>query len=176
MAELSSPQDKFFRYIDDTSSSTVHKSLDELQEYIQEAGPFDAIMAFSEAAGLAAALLMRYQHRDALEAALNPLVKFAVFFSGGVNETIWEVLRDNIGEEKIGIPTANFWGELEGEGVWGMVGEQAGKAVYERCNADTRDMYIHTGGHEVPGGRMIMDVRGCVGVIRKTLDKVFVAM
>lgn len=82
-----------------------------------EDGPFDGVMAFSQGAGLAPSLLIHQMQKDAYEARLHPLFRYAVFFSGGVpkdpraerGEGSTRLMWWEDDGEVIGIPTLHVW-------------------------------------------------------------------
>ncbi|KAF2442433.1 hypothetical protein P171DRAFT_364046 [Karstenula rhodostoma CBS 690.94] len=70
------PEDDFFVYYVPTSAPTILKAVDDLQHYLEQDGPFDAILAFSQGCGLAATWCYRAQQSQHV-----PL-KGIIFFSG----------------------------------------------------------------------------------------------
>lgn len=58
--------DEYFAYFDQDSASSITKALDDLESYIASADkPFDAVMGFSQGAGLAAMYMIRDQLQKA---------------------------------------------------------------------------------------------------------------
>ena len=70
-----SPSDEFLQYADDASSDSCLRALLDLEAYIEEDGPFDGVMAFSQGAGLAASLLIRQTQQDRQLAQRNPVFR-----------------------------------------------------------------------------------------------------
>lgn len=98
-------------------------------------------------------------------------LKCAVFFSGGVPVAYDALLRGEIRAmelaaegEIISIPTANIWGSQDA--LW----PGRALALSEMCSSNVRTVYIHEGGHEVPGSKSKTAVTGVVHAIRKTID------
>lgn len=67
--------------------------------------------------------------------------------------------------EIISIPTAHVWGSQDT--LW----PGRALALSEICSSNMRTVYIHDGGHEVPGSKSKAAVTGTVHAIRKTIDQ-----
>ena len=112
-----SASDNFLQYVDEQSEESCRKALSDLERYIVEDGPFGGVMAFSQGAGLAPSLLIHQMQKDAYEACLHPLFRYAVFFSGGVpkdpraerGEGSTRLMWWEDDGELIGIPTLHVW-------------------------------------------------------------------
>lgn len=96
---------------------------------------------------------------------------FAVFLSGDVPVAYDALLRGEIREmelltgwEIISIPTANIWGSQDA--LW----PGRALALSEMCSSNVRTVYLHDGGHEVPGSKPMAALTGVVQAIRKTID------
>lgn len=164
---LTHHEDEFFRYIDPESvKESGLAALNDLEALIHDAGPFDALLAFSEGAGLAASLLIRRARHDAASGALLPLIKCAVFFSGGVprDPETGRLMSAEEDGEVINVPTAHIWGKND------TLYPSFGPVLSTLCTTNTREVFIHDGGHMVPGARDADAVRGCIAVIRKTVE------
>lgn len=95
----------------------------------------------------------------------------AVFLSGDVPVAYDALLRGEIREmelltgwEIISIPTANIWGSQDT--LW----PGRALALSEMCSSNVRTVYLHDGGHEVPGSKSMAALTGVVQAIRKTID------
>lgn len=100
---------------------------------------------------------------------LGPL-KCAVFFSGlrGVNydsllQGTLQRLEGSYG--LIRLPTAHIWGKNDWR--WSKESE----ALSGACEENTRSVYIHKGGHEVPGPRLEDSMIETLKMIRRTIDR-----
>jgi pimeloyl-ACP methyl ester carboxylesterase len=173
-----SPHDEFFSYLDPTSTSSCKTALDDLESYIATEGPFDGIMAFSQGAGLAASLMIRhnlhrrqYQQNQPKEQQPPPF-KIAIFFFGGVPGDPLAIERGEIcmcdyenNREIIDVPTAHIWGRNDGEYP------TFGPVLSWLCKGEVRSVFVHEGGHEIPGLRDREGVGSAVGVIRRTVER-----
>lgn len=169
------PGDTYFGYFDTTSAEDFRKAIDAFDAYILDEGPFDGVIAFSQGALLTSTLLAR-KEKDSSKTERNGMMKrpfkCAVFFSGGVPVAYDALLRGEIRTmelttegEIISIPTAHVWGSQDT--LW----PGRALALSEMCSSNMRTVYIHDGGHEVPGSKSKAAVTGTVHVIRKTIDQ-----
>ena len=165
-----SQSDEFLEYVDVSSQESCQKGLQDLDAYVEEEGPFDGVMAFSQGAGLAAALIVPRQRH----ARLDPPFKCAIFFSGGIPEDPSALLNDNESrslmhyeefEELIEIPTVHIWGR--NDDIYPMFGPVLSKL----CKAAEREELVHEGGHEIPGAKDTRTVEVAVKLINRTLER-----
>jgi len=167
-----SADDEFFRYIDERSSANCFTVLADLDAYIVEAGPFDGVMAFSEGAALAASLLIQRLQKNPGQQQLYPVFRCAVFFCAGVPR---DLLRGPSVEtrlmdfeqdgELIEIPTAHIWGEND------RLYPSFGPVLCRLCKEDSRAVYVHKGGHEIPGPKDAFAVDHSVRVIKRAIER-----
>ena len=156
--------------MDKISPQNTIDVLDDLEAYIAEEGPFDGVMGFSEGAALAAMLMIRKSRQDHVAQHVKPLFKCAVFFGGGVpaDPTALEhgefrlLDSESIGEP-ISVPTAHIWGKNDREYP------TFGPVLSQLCKADSRSVFIHEGGHEVPGSRDRASVISAAQIIRRVI-------
>ncbi|KAF2177056.1 hypothetical protein K469DRAFT_677761 [Zopfia rhizophila CBS 207.26] len=151
LVNLSDPSEQHYAYYDITSPSSFVTAVDDLEAYIAAEGPFDGVIAYSHGAGLAAMLLVRRQH---LAPSAPPLFRVAILFSPiSVYDPVAYAQRgevrvlDSVGEggaPAINIPTVMVYGEGDPR-----KGECEG--VRNICNQECLWVYVHEGGHEVPG-------------------------
>ena len=129
-----------------------------LKEYVKCQGPFDAILAFSLGATIAAAFI-------ALSG--TDYFKCAIFISGGsppISERLraqfTSVQRDGV----ITIPTGHILGLQDGAFA-------AGVELSELCSRNNRLVMEHSGGHEVPKGEKALAdmIRLVNGVVTRAL-------
>lgn len=166
----SSDSDDYFAYFDPQTPTTFVTALDNLEAFISQNGPYDAVLAYSHGAQLVASMLARLHTRSPLA---QPF-KCAVFLSGGIP---YELVTLSSGVEKISfispeereslihIPTANIWGGRD------VLYPGHSKVLSKLCRADWNTEFVHTGGHEIPGAKTKNDLLGCVKAIQKTMDK-----
>ncbi|CAI7646617.1 unnamed protein product [Penicillium glandicola] len=157
--------DEYFSYHNYTMED-MNKALNDLQTYIDEEGPFDGAIGFSQGAGLIATYLLRWSY----ERPGDPLpFKCAIFFSGGspidpmalgAGTLQWMKTSDS----QISLPTAHMWGAKD------HLHEDA-ERLFAICDDRKRTIYLHSQGHEIPSPKAKEDVQGCVRVIRRTIEK-----
>ena len=162
---------EYFQYFDINSASSALKALNDLDAYIEAEGPYDAVLAFSQGAALAATLMIRKLRQNPVEQHLSPLFKCGVFISGGIPADYGGLLDGKIrllshaeDGELIPVPTANIWGQDEGE----FSGNS--KQLAGLCQSQGRVIFIHKGGHEVPGSRSRDAVTASVNAVRRTIQ------
>ncbi|KAK4200775.1 serine hydrolase FSH [Triangularia verruculosa] len=161
---VASATDRFFCYADFDDLPSCLAALDQLDTYVQEEGPFDGLMAFSQGATIAATYLAnksRYNEPSPFKCAV-------LFSAGGVFDV--ELLKKGVvspltaetAGEIIRIPTAHIWGVNDS-----MVESGTVSAV---CEAGKREVYVHDGGHEIPAVRSPVQVKACVRVLRRVIS------
>ncbi|KAJ5333682.1 uncharacterized protein N7506_007465 [Penicillium brevicompactum] len=160
--------DQGFSYFDPESVSASLQAVHDLETLIEEDGPYDAVLAFSQGMMLACTLLMHLVQEK------KPLpVKCAVFFSPRMAPLNYVDLQSgafteidaNVVTDVIEIPTALVWGSRD---------PCAGKAVELKkiFQSDTLSTVVHEGSHEVPGYAFKDALMQAVKVIRRTIDLV----
>lgn len=97
-----------------------------------------------------------------------------MFFSGGIPLILGEeeggydsvrfANRENDGV-LLALPTANIWGR--NDRLWPGTSE----LLNSLCEEEMRSVFIHEGGHEIPGVRTKDDVLGAVKAIRRAVDR-----
>lgn len=160
-----STADEFFSYVDIQDISSWAKALDQLEEYLAVEGPFDGVFAFSQGAQLAATYIV---HKTRQSPQSNPIFKCAVFFSAGMaydpdqlQQKTDRPLSHAVDGEVIRIPTAH---------IWGCNDSSSGEQVSGICASECKEIYVHDGGHEIPGARMSVAVRSIVRAIRRVVS------
>lgn len=101
----------------------------------------------------------------------DPLFKCAVLFSPAMMPVDYKALQEgefrtlNVATdgEIIDIPTAHIWGS---DDHWTATGRELSRM----CKANGRSVFIHDGGHEVPGPGSKVAVTRTVNVIRRAVD------
>ncbi|MCJ1352681.1 MAG: hypothetical protein MMC33_002665 [Icmadophila ericetorum] len=168
---IASKDDDFYAYLDETNVEGCLEALDDLETYIMKEGPFDGVMAFSAGAGFIASLMIRRRRQNPTREHLNPLFKCAIFFSGGVpgelsvdGSKIGLLSFDTDGE-LIEIPTAHIWGAND------QLYPTFGPVLSKLCKKETRAVFIHDGGHELPASEDKQAVGKSLEVIGTTIER-----
>ncbi|KAK7745869.1 hypothetical protein SLS53_002587 [Cytospora paraplurivora] len=169
---IASPNEEYLQYGDQTSPESYFKALSDLEKFVEEEGPFDGVMAFSQGAGLAAALLIHQLQRAPREAKLRPVFRCAIFFCGGVPEdpsAVYGAARRLMSFEEDGeviqIPTAHIWGAHD------HTYPTFGPVLSKLCSSSQRADFIHHGGHEIPGPRDPDGVLNAVRAIQRAIQR-----
>ncbi|KAK4068809.1 uncharacterized protein Triagg1_7169 [Trichoderma aggressivum f. europaeum] len=149
----------FYTYYDPREADTIVEAEDQLLEMLREReGQFDGILAFSESAALAAALIIRHARENPFKA--EGLFRFAIFICGLApfdHETLGvaggplaskpaRVKPDDkksAEEHLINIPTYHVMGSEDELYPYGL-------ALYNCCDPEMAIKTIHRGGHEIP--------------------------
>ena len=165
---ISSPNESFFTYYDETSVASCLEALDDLEAYIFSAGPFDGVMAFSAGGILASTLIVRNAQQHTL-----PKFGCAIFFCGGGPCDPSALARGEViplsyalNGEVISIPTAHIWGANDPRN------HTYGPTLSELCRTQLKSVFVHEGGHEVPGARDRVALSKAVACVRNTVDKI----
>ena len=145
--------------------------MSDIDDYIEAEGPFDAVMAFSQGAIVAATYIVHKAQQDAEQQDTRPPFKFAVFFSGGapidlvaLKEGSWRVMNAEADGEVVHIPTVNVWGASEvNDPTWGP-------PLGGVCEAKLRQVIVHPGVHEIPTTKNKASLMSTVDAIRKTIS------
>jgi predicted esterase len=108
---------------------------------MEDEGPFDAVLGFSQGAGLAASLILRHQHEKPVEL---PLFKTAVFICAFLpSSRDLKLAVDFDAADKITIPTVHIVGQKD---PWYSLGI----ALMQLCEESLTKFYDHQMGHEIP--------------------------
>ncbi|CAJ2500891.1 Uu.00g037440.m01.CDS01 [Anthostomella pinea] len=67
--------------------------------------------------------------------------------------------------EPIGIPTAHIWGANDN------LYPTFGPGLSKLCRSDLRDVFIHDGGHEIPGPKDQQAVLEAVQIINRAIER-----
>lgn len=170
LAQYFPASDECFAYFNPAEPSTFTTALDNLEAFIEQEGPFDAILGYSHGAQLAASMLARANMKNQPD---RP-IKCAFFLSGGIPYTREQRGADGVSEiyyldpnkngTPVDLPTAHIWGENDTTHPGTSV------VLSELCKPEWRAISIHGGGHEIPGASSREYLIGAVKVIRKTVD------
>ncbi|KAJ9142374.1 Serine hydrolase FSH [Pleurostoma richardsiae] len=127
--------------------ATAHKSTENAMKYLirimEERGPFDGIIGYSEGAIVAATLLLHEQRRA--KKGIQPMLKYAIFFAGWppVDPESHVMVLSDESEEMINIPTCHIIGSLDPYLHGSM-------ALFNVCDPDTAYLFDHAKGHTLP--------------------------
>ena len=133
-----------------------------LYDIIDDEGPFEGVLGFSQGAGLAASLLFEQAMQPDPERP-EPLFKFAVFIGGTQPWDIYSPTSE-YGKElqplrpvyaakytaRINIPTAHIMGRKD-------IFREGAKSLLALCDARKAKVYDHQGSHMVPRGKTAME-------------------
>ncbi|KAK3925363.1 Esterase OVCA2 [Frankliniella fusca] len=111
------------------------ESVDRVDEYLQERGPFDGILGFSQGACFLSLLCCLQQ-----QGKLKGTFKFAIFASGYLSRC---VAHQNLYNETLSLPTLHVFGESDT-----VIPEEMSKALVDFC--EEKQIILHPGGHYMP--------------------------
>ena len=69
-----------------------------------------------------------------------------------------------VDSEVIDVSTAHMWDNTDN------LGPSLGPVLSRLCKADMKEIYIHNGGHMIPGAGDVEAVKNCVSVMMKTTE------
>lgn len=162
--------DAYFDYFDHHSTESIRTALTQLGTFVASEGPYDAVLAYSHGAALAATFLIEHFK---LQPTVAPPFRCAIFLSGGIplilggeegNNSVRFANRETDGV-LLALPVANIWGQKD------QLYPGMSEALNSLCNEKLGEVFVHDGGHEVPGVRAKDDVLGAVKAIRRTVDR-----
>lgn len=169
--EILAPEtnDTFLSWIDEGNAQNTLNALNEFDAYMEESESFDGVIAFSQAAGFVASYMIRQLRKaDSMHTLVTPPFKCAIFLcsapetQGGEFSRFLDPVLD---KHRIQIPTAHIWGrndiQVQGPGSW----------LVDLCAKDGAEVFIHDGGHEVPGIKMPDALRATVRTVQKTIER-----
>ena len=143
--------DQYFAYFDSNSISSIRMAVDDLKDYIKSQGPYDAVLAFSQGATLAALLILDHLKDNPIDH--TPAFKCGIFICGGrpraFDGGVYRNLSSDIDGEVITIPTVHIFGSGDIEHYSDSL------ELSKLCDSQTRETLDHRGGHEVPRGPKI---------------------
>jgi len=171
LQDITSSADEFFAYTDnDNIKESCDDALDLLDAYLEAEGPFDGVLAFSQGASIVATYIARRLRQNPELERTNPAFKCAIFFSASSVFSIEDLRRGELREmtgdvdgEIIHIPTAHIWGSKDKR-------NNEAVDVSTLCAANVREIYVHDGGHEVPGAGSKIAVKSCVHTMRRVIS------
>lgn len=138
---------------------TIDQALDSVRQSVQENGPYDGVLGFSQGAGFAGILCQNIHKLDdsADYKQKNKPLKFGIFYSGFRVKP--EALQFYY-TPPISVPTLHILGTLDT-----VVSEERSMALYNACEDNARTLITHPGGHFVPNSKPM--VAAVVNYIKK---------
>lgn len=172
MELFAGPEDEFLQYVDYNSTESCVKALHDLEKLVDEEGPFDGVMCFSLGATAAASLIVHKLVKDPQKERLQPTFRCAIFFCGGIPEVIStgdrierRTLSFEADGEVIDLPTAHIWGAND------QLYPTFGVTLSQLCNKDKRSVFVHHGGHEIPGPKDPESLQQAIRIIKRTIAR-----
>jgi hypothetical protein len=160
--------DDCFQYFDVEDLSSGQRALDELENFIAAEGPFDGVIGFSQGASLAATLMVQRSRKDPVGEAAHPVFKCAIFLGASLpcdpvllKSGHLRFLSSEVDGEVIRVPTTHIWGHHDTSFHPPLLAQL--------CNSTQRQIYVHAGGHGIPGAQMTEDLRECVRVMKRSI-------
>ncbi|TVY82151.1 Esterase FUS5 [Lachnellula suecica] len=126
---------------------SAQQAMDYLYQIMEEDGPFDGIIGYSEGATVAATLLLHEQQRLEMEGR-EPMFKCAIFFAGWppMSPELDRIVLADESDLTITIPTCHIIGSLDPY-LAGSI------ALYNICEMDNAYLFDHAKGHTLPRDR-----------------------
>ncbi|SPN99926.1 related to DUF341 family oxidoreductase [Cephalotrichum gorgonifer] len=157
----------------DTDQAIPTANLDAAMEYIdeivEEDGPFNGILGFSQGATMAFCYL---HHRLRMRPFDPPFIPFAcaIFISASGTAKDQSTLVEYIGStgRNITIPTLHVYGKQD-------VDSEAAMTMYEHCKAGDSEFVLHPHGHAIPTDAESVQriVQAIKAVERKSATRIF---
>jgi predicted esterase len=137
---------------------SVMGAIEFLYSYLEDEGPFDGILGFSQGATLACGLLLYHASQNP-QAPAQALFKFAVFFSAAALAEIKGVRIGATGQATLlGIPSLHVCGRADP-----MLSESL--SLMHLCESGTATLIMHKLGHTIPRDR------AAIGLIIDAVEK-----
>ncbi|KAK2611357.1 hypothetical protein N8I77_004702 [Diaporthe amygdali] len=174
--------DEFYGYFEkEVNVNNSQELVVNMIQFVESNGPFDAVMGFSEG-GIIAAMLLIEDSRQSFAG-----FKCGIFFSaappldpdvvrGGILRC---VDPDNDGV-LIQVPTAHIGGSNESlerlshlsplAPLWPKDSALLRDALVRLCDATNRQVFLHSRGHDIPGGNSLTELSGVLRVIERTIE------
>lgn len=169
LESVAAPDEEFLQYIEGDSLESSIKALHDLERLVDEEGPFDGVMAFSQGAALAASLIVHKQRKDFHGQQVRPVFRCAIFFSGGIPHSVSGGKRRELSFESDGelipIPTAHVWGA--NDTLFPTFGPVLSKLCINALRAD----FVHAGGHEIPGPKDQAAAVKATQIIKRAIER-----
>ncbi|KAF2490387.1 hypothetical protein BU16DRAFT_470549 [Lophium mytilinum] len=160
--------DAHFNYFDLDSVESMQRALKQLDDYVELEGPYDGVIAYSHGAALVATYIAAHT---------RPPFKCAIFISGArpADPTVLQrgelrLLNAEQDGVLLHLPTAHIWGTND------SLYPDTSQYLSQLCDSESRAVFLHEEGHNVPGGKAREAVLGASKAIRRTMDKAMVVL
>ncbi|KAA8646573.1 uncharacterized protein ATNIH1004_008006 [Aspergillus tanneri] len=168
---IAAASEQTFAYVDDKDPSTwlsIHQSL---SQHLQTDGPYDGVIAFSQAATLILSYIIHITKERNSGKPVHVPFRFAVFFSIVLPPVDYTTLQEkrvvemeaDAARDLVDIPTAHIWGVKD-------PGAKGAEEASRFCSPNTRWVYVHGGGHEIPGSGTKKAVVRTTHMIRRAIE------
>ncbi|KAL2818528.1 MFS general substrate transporter [Aspergillus cavernicola] len=146
-----------YAFMDPQKPETGVTAYQNLEEYLEEEGPYDGVIAFSQAATMILTYLVYVARQNALGHHNIAPFRFAIFISVVQSPIDYEALgqgqlieiRPEHAKGAVEIPTVHIWGALDSD-------PKGASRAAELCRDDMKWIYVHERGHEVPGAGIFL--------------------
>ena len=130
-----------YNYYNIAVPETMLSTLEDLENYLEDQGPFDAVLGFSQGAILAATFMVK----EARENRITTAFRCAIFFScpAVVDPLRCKVLDAETDGEILCVSTAHIFGSKD-------PAPDACFNVSQVCDRRKSEVYEHDCGHEIP--------------------------
>jgi hypothetical protein len=160
-----------YAFMDPQEPETGVTAYQNLKEYLEEEGPYDGVIAFSQSATMILTYLAYAARQNALGRHTIAPFRFAIFISIVQSPLDYEALQQGqvieIRPERakgvVDIPTVHIWGALD-------VNTEGASRAAEVCRDDMKWIYVHERGHEVPGAGSRLEVTRVMNNIHRALE------
>lgn len=167
--EYFSPTDDYFQYFEPGDALSCLKALKNLDRFVAEEGPFDGVIAYSQGAAIASTLMLQRHWQNSHKNLVEPLFKCAIFLAAAVPCDPVELEQGRIREisydvdgEVIHVPTTHIWGEHDPSPYPSRLAQV--------CATNVKNIYVHSGGHEIPGSQNKEVVGEMVRVVKRAIS------
>ncbi|KAI9154918.1 Hydrolase FUB4 [Paramyrothecium foliicola] len=152
LAAFSNTSTQHYSYYDLNSQESFVEAMDSLEAYIEAEGPFDGVMAYSQGAGLVTMLLVR---RYYLRPEKPSLFRCAILFSPVQVYDFHSYMQtgelklldgDEPRDAALSIPVVVVYGEADDR-------KAECRGVQTICDPKLMSIFVHKGGHEIPGAK-----------------------
>ncbi|KAF2811142.1 uncharacterized protein BDZ99DRAFT_562088 [Mytilinidion resinicola] len=164
-----------FNYFDLNSVSSMQLALEQLDEYVKLQGPYDGVIAYSHGAALVATYIVAQTLGLGLNDDGTPRAhpfKCAIFISGArpadpkaLQQGELRLLNAEQDGVLLRLPTAHIWGTND------ALYPDTSEYLSQLCDPESRAVFLHEEGHNVPSGKAREAVLGASKAIRRTVDK-----
>ncbi|KLJ07413.1 hypothetical protein EMPG_17106 [Blastomyces silverae] len=172
ITSLVTSKEETFAYYNPDSPETILKALDDLDRYIEDEGPFDGVLGFSQGAVLAASFGVRKYQQDPANQRINPILKCNILISAALPLSWQDLLRGEVHyvttkqseEDPVNVPTVIIWGQEDPH----LPNFDA--VILELRRSPNVVTCKHSGGHEVPSSTAMEALAETVKMIKRTID------